>query len=229
LTSSTKTPYDLTNGRVIDPEWDDRMVPIPTQEVQERVRLPLSLRYATLAEQVAEQYNPHIYKVARDFVVNYPKYRDKGEGILLAGLPKIGKTWAAAGVLNEVLLRYSNRWDLKTFWMSSFYTLQLILDHKTFRQEDKYFYLRNRAMKADLVVVDHLLGGTGSPEAQQFLWSLYEYRAQHNLPVITTVTIMASDRKDFWKTMKRKVGTFISYRLQDLPDSRSSVNQIWNG
>jgi hypothetical protein len=211
------SPYEMIEGFKVNPKWNADLVPVTPAWVRDKVVLPRKLQYATFARELSYHYVPEIYETGRRYVSSqkWPFAKAHGHGPVLIGPPGTSKTWAAAAMLNEITLRYSEHYDISTAWISTFWTLPLILDARHFKNEDKFYYLRNKAHDAEIIVVDDLLAAGDVEGGRNFIWSLYEYRNQHQKPTITTVTSKAKDQDDVWRSIEKIFGKFFAVKLKE--------------
>jgi DNA replication protein DnaC len=179
--------YELIHGSEALPDWSDREeVPAPPKWVREHLRLPRRYQYATLANAVADDFNPVILSVARDYVEGYC-YGDVayyGLGALLTGDSGQGKTWAAAAIVNEIVRTVGQRVTVE--WLPVAWRLQELFDYQRFGRQEEYFDLRKRLFNCDILVVDDLMHASQYAPVKEFLMGLYDYRHQQRKPVITT-------------------------------------------
>lgn len=210
----TKVEYEYVPGESVSPDWKGRSVPIPPRWVREKVVLPRKLAPATLARDVEDGYLDSVLPLARTYVSSFPHYRAYGMGPVIVGRSGAGKTWTAAALLNEITLRYAGVYDLSTAWISTFYSIPQLLDARSTGESEKYFFLRNRFHQADLVVVDNLLAAAKVEGGKQAIWSLYDYRDQHQLPTITTIDVTYSDQAKVWDRIEKSFGRYLVHKLR---------------
>jgi DNA replication protein DnaC len=150
--------YEFTQGVRVHQSWTDKpKVPVPPQHIRERLRFPARYAMATLAAEVADTYPPNLYNGARDYLVNWPTFYQRGMGPIFAGRAGSGTSWTAAALANEIVLRSQGVKDITASWLSTSWMLKIILDYRDLKHSEGYNNLRNNMMKHELIVVDDLL------------------------------------------------------------------------
>jgi DNA replication protein DnaC len=210
---SDDSVYEYTDGARLQPSWAGRQVPVPPQRVRSRLRLPLKYALATLAPVLAETYNTVFYQTARKYLTNWPTYSAKGLGPLFVGPARSGTSYVAAALSNEIASRsqVKSLADIQMSWLSCFWILRMIQDARDLGRQEMYTSLRDSMLKNDLVVVDDLLAAKEVTGGVQFIHTVYAYRYDHNLPVITTIT---TENNGFWQEVEAIYGKSFVQRLR---------------
>lgn len=181
--------YELVDGReILGPEAAGMKLPVPPQEIRERVRLPRKYHYDCLHKDRAEEYATSYRDLAIRYVKGFPHYAHFGLGPVFAGPARTGTSKIAAAVSHEILMRYGSAADMTIGWLSGFWTLRMILDAKTLGSKESYVTLRNQMFNHALLVVDDLLSAVDTEGGRNFVETVYAFRADHGLPTVTTIT-----------------------------------------
>lgn len=188
-------------------------LPVPPQELRERLRFPERYRYECLHPSRAEEYNLEYREAALTYLKQFASHHRFGYGPLFAGPARTGTSRIAAALANEIILRYGPpRADLSAAWLSGFWMLRMILDAKDLGQKEYYSTLRNQMFQISLVVVDDLLSAVEHPGGRALIQTVYAYRWDHQLPTITTVTTPEAGA-DVGKLIEKAYGKTFKERL----------------
>jgi DNA replication protein DnaC len=206
--------YEYTDGARVSEGLRGQQVPIPTQEIRERLRLPAKYALASLAPEVLDTYNPVYRATVTAYLSAWPSYRARGLGPLLVGGMRTGASYIAAALANEIVTRsMAKRYaDLNVSWLSCFWVLRLIQDARDLSRQDTYPALRDAMYKHDLLVVDDLLAAEHVPGGVPFMHTVYARRYDQNLPTVTTLTV--PDGKNWQREVTRVYGHNFLDRLQ---------------
>ncbi len=205
------TKYEFLQGIKVHPDWRDReAVPVPPQKIRAKLKIPARYTMATLASAVEDTYRPSYYNGALEFLKNWPAYQDRGMGPIFVGKAGMGTSWVAAALANEITMRSEGVQDITVNWLSGFWMLQVILDHREWKSEG-YHTLRNAMFKNDLIIVDDLLSAEHIPGGVAFMHTVYASRYDNGLSTITTIT---SSTSDYMGEVKRVYGKNFVERLQ---------------
>lgn len=204
--------YEFVPGSLVHPSWTDRSsVPIPPQSIRERLHLPARYALATLSPDVKDTYPKGLYDTALEYLRHWPRYSQRGMGPVFIGPTGVGTSWTAAAVANEIVTRSDGRQDVSCSWLSTFWMLRLMLDHRDGKNFDTYQALRNNVMRHQLVVIDDLLGAQNLEAGVPFIHSVYAARYDAGLPTITTIT---TDASDALRQVQNVFGRTFAQRLQ---------------
>jgi len=141
--------------------------------------VPLRYVEATLAQD-------NKLPLARTYVDNFLKMKDKGLGLFIYGHTGAGKTHTACAVLHDVALFHGQSRDVSTYFFNVVNDLPHALDMRHFKKYDRYTSIVRRATSVDLLVVDDLLRIVDYESARSLLYRIYEARYHAMLPTITT-------------------------------------------
>lgn len=144
---------------------------------QRRVGFPESdMREWTFAED--DGNNPRIMQAMRNYVDNFPAFKNQGKGLLLHGGLGTGKTYAAACIVNALI--DTGRSCLMTNFARVLNTLWSI--------ENKQGYI-DSLNKFDLLVLDDLGAERRSEYAQEQVFNVIDSRYRAKLPLIVTTNL----------------------------------------
>lgn len=205
--------YEFVPGYVVHPDWTGReKVPIPPQSIRERLRLPARYALATLSPELKDTYSTGLYDTAYEYLRRWPSYLQRGMGPVFVGPTGCGTSWTAAALANEIVTHCGNgSLDVTCSWLSTFWMLRLILDHKDTKNFDAYSTLRNNMLHHKLVVVDDLLGAKSVDGGIPFMHMIYATRYDAGLPTITTISTESSD---VWRDIQNIYGRNFVERLR---------------
>lgn len=201
--------YEYVDGSVIASEYAGHQMPIPPTWVREWAKVPSKVQYACLANELEDFYRGY-----REPLVNYVKgwvqHVQYGHGLLIAGpLPSRMRTWMAAAVVNEIVMRFGPRMGLACAWFSIPRGLPLVLDARA-RQSEEYLGMRNRFLNAKLLLVEGLDAVSRLDDGKWFIEMLYDHRYNFQLPTITTATGEVE-----WRYWERKLGSALANAVKD--------------
>lgn len=204
--------YEFVPGSFVHPAWTDRpSVPIPIQAIRERLHLPARYALATLAPEVKDTYPAGLYDTALEYLRHWPRYSQRGMGPVFVGPTGCGTSWTAAATANEIVARSEGLRDVSCSWLSTFWMLRLMLDHRDGKNFETYQALRTNMLRHQLVVVDDLLGAQNVEGGVGFIHSIYAARYDAGLPTITTITTEATDP---WRQVHNVFGRTFTDRLR---------------
>jgi DNA replication protein DnaC len=206
--------YEFMDGGRFNAEWRGRQIPVPPQEIRERLRFPAKHQFTCLHKDREDELHPEFRQAALTYLKSFEVAGSRGTGILLAGPRRVGASTAASSLANEIILRHVSRKDMTAVWLSCFYVLRMALDAKDFRHSEAYSKMRKDFMKSDILVVDDLAASVDIIGGKSFVESVYSYRDDHNLPTITTVTLpeAGTDLGDF---LSKTIGKTFTDRLRE--------------
>jgi DNA replication protein DnaC len=213
MSTEDQNVYEYTDGSHLQGSWAGKQVPVPPQKVRSRLRLPSKYALATLAPVLADTYNPVFYQVARKYLANWPAYSSKGQGPIFVGPARSGSSYVAAALSNEIASRSQAKSlaDIQMSWLSCFWILRMIQDARDLGRQEMYTSLRDSMLKSDLVVVDDLLAAKEVQGGVGFIHTVYAYRYDHNLPIITTIT---TENNGYWQEVEAIYGKSFVQRLR---------------
>lgn len=122
--------------------------------------------------------NPRIMQAMRNYVDNFPSFKNQGKGLLLHGGLGTGKTYAAACIVNALI--DTGRSCLMTNFARVLNTLWSI--------ENKQGYI-DSLNKFDLLVLDDLGAERRSEYAQEQVFNVIDSRYRAKLPLIVTTNL----------------------------------------
>jgi hypothetical protein len=204
--------YEYRDGSEVHPEWAGQQVPVPPEWVRQRTGLTRGCELACLSPELKDRFSPEIRKGLVAYVRDYERVRRDGANLLVCGSGASFRLrqWAAAATLNEIVMRWSSRYDLSASWLSM-RTLRYALDAKLERAET-YFQMRNRFFSSKLLLVEEPLRAPAGSEERRFLEYVYEHRYNAKLPTITTLSTDLVDA-DF-TIVKALLGPYITEVLE---------------
>lgn len=203
--------YERIDGSFAVEGWDGIAIPVPPAEVRDRLMLPSRYAYATLHEEVAEPYKKGVLTVCRKYVEQFGDASFYGKWLTLAGTSGAGKTWGAAAVVNEIVMRFAADRQFDVYWLPVAWELPKLFDFRTFQQREEYGQMRRRIMGCDLLVVDDLLHAAEYSMVKEFLFGVYDYRHQHRKPILTTMN--GDVRPDDWSVVEQAFNGPFARRL----------------
>jgi hypothetical protein len=203
--------YERVDGAEINPRLDARKnVPVPPKWVRDRVSVPHDCEWATLSNELLDFYPPHIRDCLVKYVKDWRVNQRVGDSVLING-PASYRTriWAAAAVVNEVVMRYSQFGNISTKWINVGMIKRLVMMDK--RKDPEYPAYWNQFLNAGLLLV------IDPSRAITYDWihleTLYENRLEKRLPTITTFTTPVL-QKD-WTHVREILGDFITDALAE--------------
>jgi DNA replication protein DnaC len=204
--------YEYVDGSEFRPEWRGRKIPVPPQEVRERIRLPKKYQLYTLHQDVKEEYPEVFYSAAVDYVKNFASYAKQGVGPVFAGSVRSGTSRIAAATMNQLVTRFVGQSDVTATWLSGFWVLRMIMDARHFNRSDQYTTLRSQVLTSSIVVVDDLIAGSEIEGGRNFIETVYAYRDDHCLPTITTIPLPDA-KADVGRVIEKAYGKKFRERL----------------
>lgn len=204
--------HEMVEGKLISPKLA-RMeeVPVPPQWVRNQVKVPQNCEWATLAKKVAHFYPPAVREVLVEYVLNWRVNQRLGASVLIAGrAPYNERAWAAAAVMNEIVMRYSVFGNISTAWVNMS-GMQRILQMQEQRDSDYSGMWERIKNVALLLIIDpmRIKREVKSPHLEV----IYEDRLLKRLPTITTFTTPIVD--DDWSEVEKNLGEFITEAIQE--------------
>lgn len=194
--------YEAEGGRVVAPApW-----------VRDRVNLPPRYAEAILHPDVGDRYKPLLLQTAQDYVRAFQPYGES-PWLTLVGQSGTGKTHTAAAVANEIVANYTHGIQFTVCWLPVSWALGRLFNHRTFGQKEEFYALENKIMRSNLLVVDDLSHAAQFPMAKEYLWGVYDYRYQHQLPIVTTAN--AAVTADDWATFDAIMDPTFTRRVRE--------------
>ncbi len=206
--------YETIDGGRFNLAWAGQQMPVPPQDVRERLRFPAKHQFTCLHKDREQEFNPDFRATALTYLKSFDNAGSRGAGIMFAGPRRTGASSVASALTNEIVLRNMTRRDMTAVWLSCFYVLRMALDAKDLRLTESYSKMRKDFWKADLLVVDDLTASVDLPGGKSFVEGVYAYRDDHNLPTITTVTLpeAGTNLGDF---LNKTIGKTFADRLRE--------------
>lgn len=109
---STACPiqYEYIDGEKILSSLAGRSIPIPPEWVRQRVENPDFYKMACLSKEIEHLYPKSVRDVLVSYVWDFPELCRRGTNLIIAGpTPYRKRRWAAAAVVNELTMRWSQR------------------------------------------------------------------------------------------------------------------------
>jgi DNA replication protein DnaC len=134
------------------------------------------------------EINKTALQVARNYVLNFPVFREEGKGFALQGIPGCGKTHLATGVCAALIKRY----NVRPFHLSVPEMLRMA--RKKFNDPDTADVL-DQAMRSDIYLLDdigaeyHKDGAEGMSWVDEQLFMILNHRLNQKLPTIYTTNL----------------------------------------
>ncbi len=132
-----------------------------------------------------DRTNEKISAVARNYVENFGKMREKGKGLLLFGPTGTGKTFYAACIANALIDKGI------PVLMTDFSRIRNILQ-ESFDGRQKYLDSLNRF---PLLILDDLLAESKSEYMQEIVYAVINARYLAGLPLIVTSNLTSEELK----------------------------------
>ena len=130
--------------------------------------------------------NRKVLGIAKSYVENFDKMYANGQGILFWGNVGTGKSYTAAAIANELLVR------LQSVIMTSFIRL---LDEMSGYENDDGEYI-SRLNQAKLLIIDDLGAERGTDYALEKVYDIIDSRYRSGKPIILTTNLEFSEMKN---------------------------------
>lgn len=203
--------YEYVDGNAVKFGLGGRKVPIPPEWVRNRITLPPRGKNACLSKEIADLYPAPVRETLVKYVSQWPQVKKSGTDLIVAGsIPSRRLRWAAAAVMNEVVMRYGAISAISTEWFGVG-RLNFLQDARD-KRADEYAPIRNRIFKAKLLMVENPLGIDRNSAAFWFVKALYQHRYDNQLPTITT---LSTDVREGWDGVRRALGPDIADTLRE--------------
>lgn len=199
--------YARADGGVIGPAWAGRDVPVPPEWVKSRVSLPRGLEPASLAKEISELYPEDTREVLVRYVKSWRDVQRYGTHLVIAGTDVTFKRrqWAASAVINEIVRNYGASEDITGLWLNAEFARHLIGDRES--RYDSFMSTRSRLFKAKICYIENPLRTTPGTKEHYLIEDLYQFRADRNLPTITT---MGANLTDGFSVVRPLLGRYIT-------------------
>jgi DNA replication protein DnaC len=151
------------------------------------------------------------------YLKNFEWYFERGQGPLFLGNSGLGKSRAAAAILNAVDRGSNGRYTVS--WCPVTQTLNTMLDARDMHNRDVYNNLYREIARSDLIVFDDFTTLRGSPRLKEYFWMFVEMRYSACLPTIFTANFTISQEEDieeFWHNIATHFSTAFVRRLKEL-------------
>lgn len=151
------------------------------------------------------------------YIGDFAEYHNKGMGPLFLGNSGLGKSRAAAALLNAVDQGSGGRYT--TAWLPVTQTLNTLLDSRDMHERGYYNRVYRMLTQTDLIVFDDFTTLRGAPRLKEYFWMFVEARYSDCLPTIFTAnfTIKAEeDVEDFWHNIATHFNAPFVRRLKEL-------------
>lgn len=183
----TKLVYEYGEGWLVAPGVEG-LVPLAPSWVRQKSDIPPRYQYCSLHPELSRYFKAVQRQAAVKYLSNFDDLSELGIGPLLLGATGAGKTYLAAGLLNEIILRQGEGYSFKTSWLDVQWKMQELSEMKQFGMKEDFFAAKNRFYDAEVLVIDDLCHVSESDFAfsKSFLFGLLEYRYTHKLPTIVT-------------------------------------------
>jgi DNA replication protein DnaC len=214
--------YEEINGGYLRPEWDARMIPVPSRYVRDRAGLPERYQFASLHADLWDEYSPVNLDVATRFVADWPYYQMMGTWVNFFGKSGAGKTHTAAAMVNEIILRHTKKNQFKAVWLPVA-RLGDLFNYRTFGKREEYYTLENDLRTCHLLVVDDLGHAADFPMVREYLFGIYDYRYQRKRPIITTANFRVSPTD--WSEVERAFNEPFARRLRETAQGFNAIAQ----
>jgi hypothetical protein len=215
-----RTFYERVDGGLIAPELGGVDLPVAPKRTRDWVKAHGVFGYATLAAELDELAPDLVPPAVRKQLVAYVKdlhaHGLKGRNLLIVGGGKDGYkklTWAATAVINEIVTRFHERYDVSStrVWLKSL--------AQWVKKDQLRFEAANPARQAihtaQLALIDNPQRGMMLPfEYRLALEEIYEIREQAQLPTITTLAV---DAGGGWPEVEEVLGAWVTAHLRDDP------------
>lgn len=169
-------------------------------------------------------------KVARNYVENFPAFREAGKGFALQGESGIGKTHLAAGTLIALIKLY----DVHPFQLSVPEMMRLA--RKKFN-DPKTIDVIDQAMEADVYLLDdigseyHRDPGEGMSWVDEQLFTILNHRLTNNLPTLYTTNLskrQLNDRLDFRVASRLDRATLAFLPMKSVRSATAASSELRN-
>ena len=129
--------------------------------------------------------NQRLLKIVQNYIVNFDKMYAENQGLLLWGPVGVGKSYAAAVIVNELL-------DRKTpVVMTSF--IKLLKELGTFDTDNGKI---DKINNAKLLIIDDLGAERGTDYTLERVYDIIDSRYRCNKPIILTTNLTMDQMKD---------------------------------
>lgn len=212
------TAYDVMQGKdlVGSPFEEMESVNVPPHSIRQHFNAPSRFHLASLDRSVEHLFDQSVFDICRKYVQEFQRHRKTGQSLALFGDTGVGKTWAAAAVLNEIVRIWADGGSVTTAWLSVPTDLPKLFQYEAFRKQPEYYALFNRYQQANILVIDDLLHMPAHDfsKTKSFLYALLDYRYMRQRPVI--ITANAKVTKDDWSDIEDVMdGSFVR-RIQQM-------------
>ena len=151
------------------------------------------------------------------YLQGFAGYFAEGRAPLLLGNSGLGKSRAAAAILNAVRIGSKGRYS--TSWAPASEAMNLLLDAKDMRNTSMYALTYRTLMESDLLVLDDFTTLRDAPRLKEYFWIVTEARYNNNKPTIFTANFtikMDDDIEDFWHNVGTHFNTPFVRRLKEV-------------
>jgi len=156
------------------------------QELKRASLMDSKLQFARLSTFQKTKENEKLYKIASNYVGNFNKMLERGQGLMFFGDVGTGKSFTAACIANELLDQQ------KTVIMTSF--IKLIEKMMDFDDSNEEFM--NRLQEVKLLVIDDLGAERGTDYSLEKVYDIIDSRYRSGRPLILTTNLSLSSMKD---------------------------------
>lgn len=218
--SDLSNDYQLVDGARIATQFVGETLPAPPNWVIERSPAPRMFQHITWHSALEGFPEPRFRDTCLEYVRGWPDNFVQGENLVIASpYSAMGKSWAAAATLHEIIRNYATVQDLSTVWISTQRDLPWMLKARSL---DKLTFegLWKKLNVAKLVVLDDILRIQDFPDVRWFLESVFSRRVYDNLPTIVTLT---ANLKEDWKAVTPILGQSMTSMLYETTNFKACI------
>jgi len=141
-------------------------------------------------------------KTMETYLVNFHELSLEGKAPVFLGNSGVGKSRAAAALLNAIDISSSGK--VTTAWFSVSESLNILLDYRDMKISSGYANIYSGMISSDVIVFDDFSTLRDSPRLKEYFWMIVENRYTNKRPTIFTGNFFLGDthnQEDFWRNM----------------------------
>lgn len=186
--------YEKIDGRRLGPGGDGDLV-VPPQWVRDRRAVPDRHSYSCFAKSRHNEFHPDALAAAMKFLREWPERKEwhRGRDLVFVGEPDAELGHLAAGLINELILRYGQTDVVDARWLDVYRAIPWIIDSRARRDSRDHIKLENAFHDCQFLWVDNPLDVRHIPDGIWLLASVVHHRKNWAKPTMYTINVPNTD------------------------------------
>jgi len=151
------------------------------------------------------------------YLENFASLSGEGQAPVFLGNSGVGKSRAAAAILNAVILGSNGRYT--GAWFSTSEVLNRLLDYRDMYNSSMYNIILTALKQTDIIVLDDFTTLRDAPRLKEYFWMILEARYVAQLPTVLTANFYINsdeDVEEFWHNMSNHFGVPFVRRIKEI-------------